>query len=684
MDRDQMRDQLKAMRRSLEAPFAAAKAIGDGDEMQRLEGIAGDIDDVLDELAMISLASLAASLTEIKNRIDKHAVDVNAAGNEFAGLSVAETKKRIAEIFADSAEEDFSAISAASPDPGPGTGAAAAPATPGGTAAETAAPSAAFAVPTPADGNEGRLMLSEAHLLALWKRSQFPVTPGQIVVFGLRGCRPVDFGGTDFAPHHEIFLATVNYKSMNCTLGQWNPGHGLAVFPGSTVPFGITVSARISANGNGVNQMGRGRYPKYTAGWHKRSEGTNGHWALLQDCPITAQRTGDDADFDTLDRWEVGRQFGDNIHCAFNMGVDGKIPDAAFSSAGCQTIAGTVKKGVRNSAAGPFRTFMMPFADKLGAQKNTEYVLFAADEAQTMIRSRLVGKTVILRMGSQGPLVRQLQDALNRRTGSKLTIDGDFGPPTFQAVIDFQTQQFGPDADDGIVGPASAAKLGFQLPLFDFDDAISGGRGYTPIAPEIPAATSGAGTAAAISAAVAAPTAAVGSPLAFGKVTRKKHGQEFNDKVIAISARLRCDPNHLMAVMAFETGESFSPAQKSAAGSSATGLIQFMPGTAIGLGTTIEKLDLMSGVTQLDFVEKHFESVVHSRAMPNLGDVYMAVLLPSALGQLDSHVLFQKPSRAYDQNEGLDVNRNGRVTKAEAAAKVQDKLVLGMKDNRFG
>lgn len=108
-----------------------------------------------------------------------------------------------------------------------------------------------------------------------------------------------------------------------------------------------------------------------------------------------------------------------------------------------------------------------------------------------------------------------------------------------------------------------------------------------------------------------------------------------------------------------------------------------MPGTAIGLGTTIEKLDLMSGVTQLDFVEKHFESVVHSRAMPNLGDVHTAVLLPSALGQLDSHVLFQKPSRAYDQNEGLDVNRNGRVTKAEAAAKVQDKLVLGMKDNRF-
>jgi soluble lytic murein transglycosylase-like protein len=52
---------------------------------------------------------------------------------------------------------------------------------------------------------------------------------------------------------------------------------------------------------------------------------------------------------------------------------------------------------------------------------------------------------------------------------------------------------------------------------------------------------------------------------------------EFKDKVIAISGRLRMEPDHLMAIMAFETGRSFDPAVTNHAGSGATGLIQFMP-----------------------------------------------------------------------------------------------------------
>jgi hypothetical protein len=59
----------------------------------------------------------------------------------------------------------------------------------------------------------------------------------------------------------------------------------------------------------------------------------------------------------------------------------------------------------------------------------------------------------------------------------------------------------------------------------------------------------------------------------------------FRHKVIAIAARLAMDPNHLMAIMAFETGRSFDPAVTNHAGSGATGLIQFMPATARSLGT---------------------------------------------------------------------------------------------------
>ena len=227
-----------------------------------------------------------------------------------------------------------------------------------------------------------------------------------------------------------------------------------------------------------MNQLGCGRYKNYAHGWHKRSEGPSGHWAMRQECAITIQRTGDDTDYDLDDRWEVGRIAGDNIHCAFHMGADGAIPDSRFSSAGCQTIAGTVKKGVRNSERGPWKKFIAPFQRNSGSQDSAEYVLFFAEEAQQMIRTRCAGKSVVLRIGSSGALVRQLQDVLSARLARRITVDGDFGPGTFQAVIDFQSEVFGNDADDGIVGPDTAEELGITLPEFDFADAISGGPGF--------------------------------------------------------------------------------------------------------------------------------------------------------------------------------------------------------------
>jgi hypothetical protein len=46
-------------------------------------------------------------------------------------------------------------------------------------------------------------------------------------------------------------------------------------------------------------------------------------------------------------------------------------------------------------------------------------------------------------------------------------------------VIDLQTDAFGPNADDGIVGVETAAQLGMTLPLFDFEDALRGGSGLS-------------------------------------------------------------------------------------------------------------------------------------------------------------------------------------------------------------
>lgn len=164
--------------------------------------------------------------------------------------------------------------------------------------------------------------------------------------------------------------------------------------------------------------------------------------------------------------------------------------------------------------------------------------------------------------------------------------------------------------------------------------------------------------------------------LAWGKKVTKP----FRDRLTEIAGNLEVDPSSLMACMAFETGRTFSPSVKNAAGSGAVGLIQFMPATAQALGTTSQQLAAMSAVRQLDYVEKYFLS--RKGRLKTLEDVYMAILWPAAIGKPLSFVLFDRADpehpRRYVQNAGLDFNRDGKITKAEAAEKVRRQLELGL------
>jgi peptidoglycan hydrolase-like protein with peptidoglycan-binding domain len=152
----------------------------------------------------------------------------------------------------------------------------------------------------------------------------------------------------------------------------------------------------------------------------------------------------------------------------------------------------------------------------------------------------------------------------------------------------------------------------------------------------------------------------------------EKTSQAFRDKVVQIAERLDTNPNFLMAVMSFESGGTFSPSVPNSAGSGAVGLIQFMPATARGLGTTSEKLATMTAEAQLDFVEKHF--MPFKGRLKTIEDTYMAVLLPKAVGKGSAFVLFQSPSVAFNQNKGLDIDRDGRVTVSDATFKVRQLL----------
>lgn len=151
----------------------------------------------------------------------------------------------------------------------------------------------------------------------------------------------------------------------------------------------------------------------------------------------------------------------------------------------------------------------------------------------------------------------------------------------------------------------------------------------------------------------------------------------FRERVWWIADTLGLDPDDLMACMAWESGESFRADVRNAAGSGATGLIQFMPSTAVSLGTSTAKLARMAPEDQLNYVYKYFRPF--AGRLNNLGDIYMAILWPKGVGHPDSYVLWErgKQPTTFRQNAGLDINKDGRVTRAECLTKIKQRLTKG-------
>jgi hypothetical protein len=163
-----------------------------------------------------------------------------------------------------------------------------------------------------------------------------------------------------------------------------------------------------------------------------------------------------------------------------------------------------------------------------------------------------------------------------------------------------------------------------------------------------------------------------------------KVSPEFKRRVLWAADALGCHASDLMACMAWEDAETFKSDTKNVAGSGAVGLIQFMPKTAIGLGTTTAALAAMSPEDQLRYVYEYFKPF--SGRLHNLGDVYMAILWPKGVGQPDSYVLFDraKTPTTFRQNAGLDGDHNGAVTRAECLVKINQKLAKGMQPGYIG
>lgn len=150
-----------------------------------------------------------------------------------------------------------------------------------------------------------------------------------------------------------------------------------------------------------------------------------------------------------------------------------------------------------------------------------------------------------------------------------------------------------------------------------------------------------------------------------------KVSDTFRSKVDEMAKRLGVKAQDLMRIMSFETGGTFDPRARNKK-SGATGLIQFMPSTAKWLGTSTSQLANMSAEDQLDYVFTYLTKMkVGQMPSDGIGDLYMAVLWPAAVGKPGEYVLMRDGTKAYDQNEGLDINNDGRITKDEAARKVK-------------
>lgn len=140
----------------------------------------------------------------------------------------------------------------------------------------------------------------------------------------------------------------------------------------------------------------------------------------------------------------------------------------------------------------------------------------------------------------------------------------------------------------------------------------------------------------------------------------------------AVCGRLACAPADMLGVMESESG--VRPDAQNPHGN-ATGLIQFMPKTLVGLGWTpgTDQFKTLSAEDQLPFVEKFFKPWTRF-GLSSAGRLYQAVFLPATLPGSNESTVIAAPSgpnaNAYNANVGLDMNHDGAITVSDLTARI--------------
>ena len=308
---------------------------------------------------------------------------------------------------------------------------------------------------------------------------------GDRVLFGLRGARlanPADFkSAATFGKAVSFVEDAPDHKSPRCIVGVWDRASGnFWATQASTVCNVAYLYGQAQAKEKEMlcNLLPAGVY-QYKIGTHRNKSKSRQPAAFILDSGVMIARNYDETSlgFSRNSLWEArGPEVYDNIHAAYY--AEPGMPE--FSSAGCQTIPGTVRdKATRSKHAGPWREFRIAAglkpdptilvdpenATKVSTtedwnstsadavKKRFSYVLMTARELVALQAQKPSkdNELMKLRRGASGPVVRKLQQAMN------IPVDGDFGFRTQQAVINLQSLA---GWADGVLTRSRLADLG--------------------------------------------------------------------------------------------------------------------------------------------------------------------------------------------------------------------------------
>lgn len=328
---------------------------------------------------------------------------------------------------------------------------------------------------------------TEEHLRAMFELAQFEIPQDEIVFFGLRGVSPVD-ANSGFAESHRVVEKGVDFLHMRCTIGQWRPGSGIALHPGSTVPHLSGVQSRVANNGDGVNMLATCYLTKLTGSSdHRYVKGDHGitsslgpHRAFRNAAKLPIWRTGDDSDYEGDDRLLYQAAF-DNLHCARR--IDQNTPK--FSSLGCQVVAG-LPGGPTATPGGEKGAWKAFIEVAYGvSQLRFSYALFNEGEAMRTAVLGAESRAPTVRFGSTGELAMHVQKGLIAKGFDigDAGADGIIGFQTLRAVRDVQLAAFGASEVDLVVGPMTADSIGIDWPVSGSEadqDRGDGGPDATP------------------------------------------------------------------------------------------------------------------------------------------------------------------------------------------------------------